>query len=309
MRAPTAVTVSVMAMNACGGESNDTNTGGSGDHSATLQEACERVYDLYCQLDQRCEPEVNEVYYGSESACEASNPKDCRDILALAVNPTIERIDACRAVAEHADCEHFLYDRNPVECDFNRLHRADGETCLYNTDCESLNCPWTVDGSCAVCRPGLREGDSCQASTSDCGYSLTCDAGVCTPLSLLGEPCSAARLCWDGLKCVGGVCTRGSSPEGSPCEQDADCAPDLLCDTINTSGRCIRRQLRKVGEPCDRLGDYCEYGTACPLVSPYVCIQRIADGQSCDVLDILNCDTDALCLNGQCTVLSDLQCR
>ncbi|MBI5507858.1 MAG: hypothetical protein HY903_03785 [Deltaproteobacteria bacterium] len=71
-------------------------------------------------------------------------------------------------------------------------------------------------------------------------------------VQLEGESCKQASDCQAGLDCLSGVCTpipplaTGPQP-GDPCQEDADCAPALVCGRQEV---CTARPLSDAGQGC-----------------------------------------------------------
>ncbi len=180
--------------------------------------------------------------------------------------------------------------------------KKEGEACISygGGDCQStLFCetpdPQSIDGTCV---PRAKSGQACSAQ-DECAAGLFCKAGSCTgylpdgaacgPDDLcassycvngacgipqmglhVGDDCSAAMVCRDGLECDQGVCIPMKYvPEGAECDLGGAgfCAPDQICDNPSCPlGPCVEPlhclPAPGEGEPC---GSYlqCAEGHAC----------------------------------------------
>jgi len=217
-----------------------------------------------------------------------------------------------------------------------------GGECLGDSDCLAPSGCYSADGTCpgrctsvaaldapcggAVgCQPGLRCGPSstCQprkrsgeaCTGADCLENLTCDAGFCSyvagvgepcgvlacdpsqgtycngsclPRPVQGEPCGPGQLCADGHYCssVDSNCYRlPTAPValGQPCAAPAFCAADAWCDTTLPTRICKARKA--VGAPC-QAADECLRPARCDTSgapSEWRCAPPRVAGSACDL--------------------------
>jgi hypothetical protein len=183
----------------------------------------------------------------------ATTPPRCVRARSLPAGSVCEADQACGAGLR---CDHA---RAPAVC--APLAGA-GEPCERRADCDPrLVC----HGAQKRCLEVSLEGGSCalDAEDDDCKIGLACFRGACRPAGagVLGDPCDRAIDCGGGASCLS--TTRLCAPlalGGESCGLDADCAPDLVCQTALVPLACGPR--RKPGEACERHAE-CRADLAC----------------------------------------------
>jgi hypothetical protein len=194
----------------------------------------------------------------------------------------VEELTTCARSIRSQACDEFLSGNWPG-C-FGHGTKKNGETCLWDEQCESGFCGahnLAIDEHCGTCSPHPQEADPCAV---DCGllfdlpHGLTCalDAtgvGQCVPLGLEGASCDSGK-CETDL-----ICTPPSDPAKSCSVPSA--GPGDACDL-------------HVGPFCDtRRGIYCNLNTH-TCVLPRV----VGEGNTCgwaDDASLLECDARTFC--------------
>ncbi len=141
------------------------------------------------------------------------------------------------------------------------LARANGETCLTDTECQSthcvdqLCCESACDGQCQAC--SLVSGGTCTTLLSGqpvgkrtpctnagavCGGSCTGSAGCTYPDST--TPCGATSGCIDSTTWQAGTACDGYGACSPPI--NVTCSPPDVCN-VNTDGRCGKATYTQVG--------------------------------------------------------------
>lgn len=210
---------------------------------------------------------------------------------------------------------------------------ADGADCTSGTCVKGDVCQgkFNSDGTSAfTCVPKPTPGDvgaDCNSS-SDCKTPNHCayddsgtgsGGGKCAAPIASGGACQSASECAPGLVCVGSTGASGSDGRtcSQPAKEGAACAGDgcdvgLTCDA--TTSTCTKYKFAAPGQPCDDSSILCSNGNCVQSDSgggstgarTGVCPTIIADGQPCDESThnqgMSQCDFEASCLNGTCTL-------
>ena len=181
---------------------------------------------------------------------------------------------------------------------------TEGETCaeLVCADGEPFDCPDDSD----PCTAAL-----CLEEDGGCVNVLLPDGAACED----GEPCTTGEACTVDGACLGGAETV-CEDDGSPCTQES-CVTGEGCVSVNFAN----------GAPCDdgsacTSTDTCQSGSCVGVVQPCVpdspckvadcdsqlgCQQQLLpDDVECD--DGNPCTSDTVCLAGQCTGGSTMDC-
>lgn len=251
--------------------------GGLESEESLIEYGCERDTDgLSCNDNDVCTTISN----CADGLCRPTELLDCDDS-----NPCTD--DTCDA---ELGC---LYNSNTGSC-------SDGDACTGGDQC--------VAGSCI-------------GSPLDCVDDNPCTAGSCVP----GEGCVYVTVegsCDDGNACTaddtcqGGTCVGGTvvtCNDDNPCTTDT-CKPSIGCENENNTLPC------EDGNACT-IGDTCSAGT-CSSGSPLDCnddnpctSESCSPSQGCEYTNIEGicddsdiCTLDDLCVDGQCTGLSTLNC-
>jgi hypothetical protein len=236
-------------------------------------------------------------------------------------------VDACAAAVAPLDSGpalfHLISEGIP-QCAF-RGGRAEGQACLYGSQCQSGHC--SVEGQCGVCVPAGQLLTKC-AYFDDWGNNLAgmsqCDAGLvcnwrpplsfttfCSKASELGGPCgTASTTChWDNL-CVDGICV-APPRAGEPCDPNGvpvTCEDYHFCNKLTAV--CEPLAVGRAGDPCGYFDDgrlgVCGDPLICAPVDPVAfkgtCAAPTPDGQPCDEDWFFGpCTNPARCINGICT--------
>lgn len=192
--------------------------------------------------------------------------------------------DLCLEVARARDCDQIGADSGPCASVFRGL-LADGDVCAENVQCGTqLSCVQEA-GACGVCRPLAIAGEDCSAA--NCASGLFCDES--------GEP--ACR----------------TQPEARTFNLDEPCTAQLGCGGLlvglacqvvegTTAGTCQPITIVDVDEPCEvgiGADRYCRNSSTTSLCVAGVCSRRPGLGDPCN--DSGACDsTESACVEGAC---------
>jgi hypothetical protein len=177
-----------------------------------------------------------------------------------------------------------LGDTLPVACVPPPGTYSEGESCIADHQCASLNCAQPDANRCGTCAPSAHAGDYCAHCVSPgakacyrveyygCGFGLECTPDQCRPRVIPNtvDPCTSVT-CADGTYCdLAGTCVPLPGA-GMPCYQGKYgdlCAPGFGCAD---EGLCV--PARALGEPCGGLiggapRPVCEDDAYCKVPSP-----------------------------------------
>ena len=213
------------------------------------------------------------------------------------------------------------------ECRPTETLNCDDSNPCTDDDCDAtLGCLYSTNtGSCSD-GDACTGNDQCVAGTCigtplDCVDDNPCTAGSCIPgegcvyVTVEGE-CDDGNACTSNDSCQGGVCTGGSvitCNDDNPCTTDT-CKPSIGCENTNNTldcddgnactqgdrcsdGTCLSGSLIDCNDDNPCTSDSCSPSTGCSYAD--------ADG-ACNDADV--CTLDDLCVEGQCTGLSNLAC-
>jgi hypothetical protein len=185
---------------------------------------------------------------------------------------TVAGLKACAETYKTVPCEQ-------VEADFlppcvTPGERAQGEPCLFASQCSTLSCKPGLDTECGKCARAVDVGESCAADDVDCAagsycspeqtcVALTSDSAAVPPGP--NEPCLATAPCVEDYYCpadsANPVCsalpTLGQSCESLTCASDSHCAE-------NESAARVCTARPGLGEPC-------AFALNSPIEEPYIC--------------------------------------
>jgi hypothetical protein len=265
-----------------------------------------------CKHSERCALYGIRSNFGDVAACTTAYASQCRsEAVAPGTGMTFVSLNRCANYALGAACTDF---DAPEDCAPQAGSRADGATCMYDSQCAGRHCTRSIPGiPCGICsrEPGF--GEPC---TQNCDHGLECIDGTCGRAPLLGMACSAQLECAGSLRCVApGVCAP-SLGLGEPCESfslyQCDLSQGLECNK-NTHTCAPYNQLAGPGEPCGaatasfpRTG--CLAGGSCPTTSNdagvRTCVARIKEGDPCgsSAPAGASCAYPTTCKSGVCTV-------
>ncbi|MGZ3473422.1 MAG: hypothetical protein ACXWUG_03250, partial [Polyangiales bacterium] len=160
------------------------------------------------------------------------------------------------------------------------------------TSCAAIRVP---PPSCATQGTKTR-GTPCTVSAQCanggfCSNDCVCMDGVPLPTKNEGESCTQPTECGYGLSCRAGVCQHGL-PEGAVCMLPS---PDRCDEALEcTSGTCQKSVLLEIGQPCRGFIDLCRGGGCISgTCRPYV-----GAGEKCGNDGL--CLDPFVCSNGIC---------
>jgi hypothetical protein len=211
------------------------------------------------------------------------------------------------------------------------------EVCLTTADCQpTLYCrpPMGSSGS-SQCSPFGAESSSC-GPTEQCALGLLCTSGVCRRLPVAEQPCVLGR-CDESAFCVtsadGGRC-ESRRDAGVSCNDDSQCGPRLVCDSltqscvpslVELSAECVPRQqcpqgatcfveagsqrgvcsaLRRASESCRVASDCQSHLTCLEVDGGRSCAPRLKDGMICRTAR--DCLALSACVGGNCSARPSL---
>ena len=238
-----------------------------------------------------------------------------------------------------APCDDGNFCNGPDYCDFGSCSRHDGDPCngggecndYCNEEAETCHSPLgTVcsddenvctddecDGSGACVHPD--NSDPCNDGVF-CNGSDSCEAGACSVHT--GDPCAEGGECNSTCNEESGDCF---DPAGVTCADDGNVCTDDECDGEgscahpNNSDPCDDGLFCTENESCD--GGSCGGGTAIDCsafvneCNDGVCNEAIDEcesipnsGQNGASCDEDGCNTDGVCLEGECQGTSPVTC-
>jgi hypothetical protein len=331
---------------------------------------CQALYDAHYQFEVRCD--------GWDPAYALVRPKywyqaDCapRASSVAAGRMTYDRASAEACLAAYAAADGCAEPRWVLPACQAAVAAAvpPGGECTWTPDClapstcysADLTCPGhctsagapgdPCDAGALGCGPGLfcdgtarcaprrRSGEACAGG--DCLEGLSCDAGACSYVAGLGEPCGAlpcdptqdtycdvtcqrkpgpGEACGLGQVCAAGLYCRSADLRcqrpptapvalGQPCAPPAFCAFDAFCDGTLPTPACAARKA--VGQPC-QTSDECLRPAACDTSGApldWRCAAPRVAGSPCD-LTTRPCAQGAVCVvqagdTGTCATAAD----
>jgi hypothetical protein len=188
---------------------------------------------------------------------------------------TIEGLKACAVTYETLPCDQV--DAFVVPACVTPGERAQGEPCVFNSQCSSLTCKY-ASAECGKCALEVGMGESCAADDVECASGYQCGGPnqTCMPLTTPvappgpNEPCSpSSPPCVDDYWCppwTDAVCTPLPTV-GQACESPGTCATDSYCVEDQIGNRvCMARP--GLGEPCAAPMDS-------PIAEPYLCAKDL----------------------------------
>jgi hypothetical protein len=182
---------------------------------------------------------------------------------------TIEGLKACAATYKTLPCDQVLAEKVP-SC-VTPGTRAQGQACIFSSQCSSLDCRTTSNG-CNQCAKEVGLHESCDAPDLACSWGTSCVGSpqTCEPdeRAPLGpnEACVRGSVCMEGYFCnasaQAGVCTalpkEGERCASSLCARSTYCSSDFTC-----------KILPGMGEPCGLASSvppkpmFCQPGLVC----------------------------------------------
>jgi hypothetical protein len=266
----------VIALTACGGQSERTDPDTGGSDRAELEATCGDLAEAMCTRRDACHsPSAHKNRYLTHADCVERQTLECTEWADLpATNVTASNVSTCAAEIAAATCG----DIGPLFYSWVARFpfclpagtRPDGDPCASDAQCAGRSCPNSYAETCSICETpeewrldGLREGDPCTPG-GECNSPLACENGFCT-LPLCETP---------GCNDFGYFCTGNPqlNPEARNCELGTECS------NANDMGR---------GQ----------------------CIPYAADGEPCDTFTGPQCQSPAGCIDGWCRLPTERDCR
>lgn len=252
----------------------------------------------------------------------------------------VQELTTCARNMAAQACDDFLTGNTPG-C-FAPGAENDGETCLWDEQCQSGYCDLpnlAIGEHCGTCSPHLSAGDPCLNRCGllfDLPHGLACaldttGAGQCVPLGSEGTSCDSVR-CETNLICTPAsnstrTCSVPSATFGEACDPQlgpfCDTRRGIYCNPNTHS--CDLPRIVGEGETCGATGDgsltACDARTSCGRVASTdptgTCIALfLADGSACQVgsSGSSHCEFPAVCAHaagtsaGTCQVVATDYC-
>jgi hypothetical protein len=297
---------------AAGGQGG--SAGGTNCEPPTTTATCDQAGEAVCGRIAECSRLELETLYGDLATCAQREAAFCAASLAApgtALTPAM--VESCtQALAAPAmTCAEFLAHDLPAACEPPAGALPDGEACVHAAQCASGFCGGT-DPACTRCAPAPVEGGACQPGACEgwlcgemtgCPNGLSCAAGTCVVLGLLGDTCAQdGPLCALSLECFQGQCVErlgaaaACNVPGVPAPQ-CDYLADYWCQPPS-DGTCTLIPPAAPGAECSSEGGVlCMHGTCVSNV----CVALAPDCGACNDQTGPSCNVGAQCVSGTCT--------
>ena len=290
-----------------GGGASGTNggsgTGGAADGSdGSVRFDCTEFARVHCGRTMECISTVAIAsLYGSLDNCVAALAETCSRQLA-APGAAVPATAQCMSEIAALSCAQFL-DGVPASCLF-KGSRANRETCVYGSQCQSGFCSRPVQQDCGQCVDPIPLNGEC-TTTVLCELGTTCRNGRCIAEAQRGEPCSDSQPCILLLNCVDSRCT-GGLPLGSPCDaglsscevsEGLQCLPDM-----SGNATCKQPVIVGLGQRCGWVNGeqaHCRGDAWCDRTT-FVCVPKPMEGESCASPQPSPCWVPLECMSGTC---------
>jgi hypothetical protein len=199
-----------------------------------------------------------------------------------------DRAASCLNAIQTAPCPASTDGRDPYALGCRGVFQgtvATGTACVYDIECASGHCRWSLDQANACSSP--------------------CCAGTCATLVDVGascftydfsSDCAPTDYCKGPAYVSNGTC-QARLPQGEPCgvSEEEPCQDGLTCGESDT---CV--PFPKDGQPCTYSGPPCDnYDSYCDPMRG-TCQARLKVGAPCPGY---GCVGYAQCLNGICTLM------
>lgn len=186
--------------------------------------------------------------YGSD--CQSGN---CNNGICCASGKT--------CCSSNSQCSSGYTCGSSYYCIQSTTKKADGVSCLANSDCQSGNCKNSV---CCV------SGKTCCGSNSDCPTDYECDYNYFYCKQKTTTKKANGELCTSASECSGGYCVHLS------CRSSSTYCGDYYCDTGETCTSCSS----DCGSCKKSDGSSCDYNSDCQSgnCQNYICC---ASGKTC----------------------------
>jgi hypothetical protein len=228
---------------------------------------------------------------------------DCPDVLfSPGANWTPAQATACAQEFATLPCEVALQYRLPACAPSGA--RGAGQSCVFDSQCQSLNCGLGSVGSCYTCSPAVKSGESCYENGpcppgDYCGKTETCTSYAGLPAGptgpTLGTSCKDTPICIDASYCNGETC-QPLPGKSMPCGRDprdqysAWCAEGLVCDRLSQT--CV--PAPGLDEKCV-LGPLLQAGNTWLCASNLLCDERFTPPYKCRDYEGIACSTSWEC--------------
>jgi hypothetical protein len=252
--------------------------------SPSWSAACSAYAQAVCRLTA-CYPNTLYTQFGSGQSCEdryGGAACEAR-VTSAGSHVTPSNLVACAQALATQSCADYLV-RFPAECSWQG-DRVDGSSCTYSPQCQSGICVPALGTFCGTCRAKVPVGASCPATARLCQDGLICVGSVCP------GPVTDAGTCNQSTQWV---CTKPGS-DGDACISVGQCNWGLAC----VGGRCVRVKGR---------GEACTAAIECDPEQDLTCILNASGkgstcmarsyagaGESCDGTVGLGCLDNAIC--------------
>jgi hypothetical protein len=300
----------------------------AGDAGINVSSVCADQAYARCTRLQGCSSTALQIRFGDVRACEAVFQAICtNNLTAASTGATTATVELCAKAVPDWGCTDYVFNLNaPPACQVQTGALANGAPCGVNSQCQTGFCAIAPGKECGSCASVPAAGDSC-AQLVTCGTTLACSAVTqkCITFAQIGDPCSNAQPCADGLTCVGfsaqagttGTCKTATSTSGAACDfLGAGCnqfaglscnAQTQLCDTA---------QVVAAGSACGLVANRMAYCAASGTCTAGACVAASALGGPCDLANGLGCIDNTRCIvsadggtAGTCQVPSAISCH
>lgn len=285
---------------------------------ASLSDSSVQAYaKAQCDLLERCSPVVIPSSFVDKAACVTSLTASLKETLVLrGVRVSSGEAEACSASLGAQACDD---PSTPAACQL-KGELANDQPCASGLQCSSGQCFLdsgiaSATSYCGTCKAFVPEGGDCSASACEPGLGCS-SANRCIRGAAAGAPCGDRFDCGGTLQCVGGTCT-------PPLQQGAACSPgsttggscetlkNLFCVQIGpsvTSTQCQPATFAAAGQPCGFDAGkiiLCGAGGDCTGIDETTgkgtCTAALAEGAACSLeAGGAACAVGLDCANGVC---------
>lgn len=272
---------------------------------ATIDEACDRYQQLYCDRLDECSHFLLRAIHGDMGKCRARGKVHCLQEIAPASSGVNEAwLQACATATRTAAC-NALFD-GVASCKQPPGKLPPSAACSADAQCSSLLCAIDAGAQCGRCASQAKDGEACPAS--GCGVGRACVAGACANLAPLGGACTGHDGCAGWRRCNAGKCDGGAlSGECDPAGKTApDCslAEGLVCDAPSKVCRPAKIVIVS-GASCSALQP-CSGALRCGASK--LCVSPFPDGAECGEGE-RRCELPARCVDERCVLPDSAVCK
>lgn len=287
------------------GSGGDDTSGSSSSSGGTAGASCPAFAKSECTMLQSCSAVLFAANYADLATCETRRAASC-ELRAKAPGTSFNdtKIKACTAQYDALTCADFT---NPAVCTPTAGTLADGAACGDDFQCQSTFCNRT-NGTCGVCAPRFKLGDSCASNSKQCEVGLVCNGTCQMPVAENGS-CTSSPQCLGDLYCNGatGQCMKKPSQMNATCDPSVGCdlVAGLWCDSNTLTCKAIT--VVQAGASCSLSSSFtiCAAGGLC---ANQVCVAPLPDSMSCDVSGNPPCETMSECRGGKCQLIDPASC-